>query len=597
MLPLILLAPLLAAIALIAILGNSRRVKFVALAGSLASLALYPLVSSGVSNAAWFSLGQYTFSFATMVTPLNRLLLLVVLSIAPLILSYSAGFMDVRSEQRRFYIEMLGFESAMLTFAMSGSVIMLFLAWEYLSLTSYLLIGFWYQKEQAAKAALKAISIILIGDIALLAAIVVLWSAAQSFSYAAILAAAQSGSTAIAIAAALLAVAIFTKSAQFPFHEWLVDAMEGPTPVSAFLHSSTMVKAGVFTAIILFPLFAAVKMNYLFILFGAVTAVISTLNAMRERHVKRVIAYSTIQELSLMLVAVGANALLAAILFFFVQSFYKALLFFSAGSMMKATDSEDIYEISGLRQNKLVFLTTLLGVLSLAGLVPLSGFFSSSAIDASLSTNLPVYALFSIMSFATSFYIFRWFFLPMRPSKSSGVSVNYTILPKPMTYSMAVMAAMMLASAAAFLFLPGFLNDGSLQYVKFVPVTPGIIDSAIETGLVLFGLALAFLIYHRKSMHPNPRGIGRIAYTRNLFEDGVYKYAAIFFSSLAEVFTLFDTYVSDSFDFIGVVFTSIASRIKYVASGDINAYVAVFSVGAIVAFAALFAYLYMTTMI
>ena len=151
MLPLILLAPLLAAIALSPFVKPSL-VKLIAIAASLISLVLYLLVSSGAATIAWFSLGGYAFTISTMVNPINRLLMLAVLSIAPLILLYSAGFMDVQSEQKRFYIEMLGFEAAMLTFSMAGSFILLFIAWEYLSLTSYLLIGFWHQREKATAA-------------------------------------------------------------------------------------------------------------------------------------------------------------------------------------------------------------------------------------------------------------------------------------------------------------------------------------------------------------------------------------------------------------------------------------------------------------
>jgi NADH-quinone oxidoreductase subunit L len=137
-------------------------------------------------------------------------------------------------------------------------------------------------------------------------------------------------------------IAIFTKSAQFPFHEWLTDAMEGPTPVSAYLHSSTMVKAGVFAAILLFPPLPGNGMLPIILVFGIITAILSTFGALRELHIKKVIAYSTIQELSIMFIAIGSGALLAAVYFFFVQTFYKALLFFSAGNIMEATGSEYI---------------------------------------------------------------------------------------------------------------------------------------------------------------------------------------------------------------------------------------------------------------
>ena len=198
--------------------------------------------------------------------------------------------------------------------------------------------------------------------------------------------------------------------------------MEGPTPVSAFLHSSTMVKAGVFAVISLLPIFLAfgATLQETILAFGLVTAVLSTLNALRETHIKKIIAYSTVQELSLMLVLIGIGAYLAAIFFFFVQSFYKALVFFGSGTAMEASDSESLYDSAGMKSNRLVYITTAVSVLSIAGIIPFSGFFVNTFIGYSIpSYTSPFYIFFSaialIMIFGTRRRAWRSSAEPLMP--------------------------------------------------------------------------------------------------------------------------------------------------------------------------------------
>ena len=350
--PFTLLLPLLTAILVIILDRNRGHAKYVALAGSVASLALLPFIDSGTIAFDWFTAGGLQVNIVASVAPLNYMLLLIVTLIGVLVFLYSFEFMSLPSEWKRYYIEMLAFEAAMLAFAMAGNFILFFIAWEFLSLTSYLLIGFWHSRDRAIAAARKTITIILIGDVCLLASMVMLQSTFGTLTFSGIIG--GLGSTAFPGAVGLLLViAIATKSAQFPFHEWLPDAMEGPTPVSAYLHSSTMVKAGVFASIVLAPiLYMGGAMPFLFAI-GMLTALFGMFNAMREKHIKRVLAYSTVQELGLMFMAVSSNALLAAAYFFFAQSFYKALLFFSSGVVMKSNDDkEDLDELSGIKKEQ-----------------------------------------------------------------------------------------------------------------------------------------------------------------------------------------------------------------------------------------------------
>lgn len=575
------LLPLLCAIILVAYNKRYAQVKYIAFFGSVASLLLLPIVDTSVESFSWFSINGIVITITTVVSPLNYMLLLLVSIIAPLVFAYSFGFIDLPSEQRSFYIELLAFEAAMLTFAMAGDFILLFIAWEFLSLTSYLLIGFWHSRDRAIAAARKAITVVLIGDIALLAAIVIVQTTFGTLIFSSIIG--ELGTVPFPIsAAALIIVAIVSKSAQFPLHEWLPDAMEGPTPVSAFLHSTTMVKAGVFVAIVLFPIFSAANMLGVLMLIGAITASIAVLNAMREHQIKRVLAYSTVQELGLMLFAVGSNALLAAVYFFFAQSFYKALLFFSSGVSMKANEAEKLEEISGIKENRAVYFSTLFGVLALAGFIPFDGFFANLGLGAAFSTNLIAYVFVSLVGMGTSFYIFRWLFMQEKSSVNARVALRYSSIPRSTTYGMLLLAAATLVAGYAFFIIPGafsaigYISGGAVLSIS----TFGVVA---ETLAVVVGAYLGFRFYKqtRKGV-VQERGAGRrladFAYTANI-TNYAYAHFASFAEALAEGVAYFDSELNNWFDWIGHLAILASDKSRRIAAGNISTYVAVFVAG------------------
>ncbi len=579
MTPFAILIPMLAAIIAVAVDSNHNRAKYYAIAGAAISLLMFPLADKGVETTTWFSIGGVGITLTSSVMPINELLMLLVLGIGLLVLVYSAGFIDLPSEQRRYYAEMLAFESAMLAFAMAGDFVVLFIAWEFLSLTSYLLIGFWYDREKAIAAARKAITIVLIGDIALLAAMVMLQNEFGSLQFGTILA--GIGASGLPLAPiALLLVAIFSKSAQFPLEEWLPDAMEGPTPVSAFLHSSTMVKAGVFVTIVLFPLFSAAGVLPFMLAIGAVTTAIGIFGATTETHVKRVLAYSTIEELGIMIVAVAGNALLAAIYFFFAQSFYKALLFFSAGSTMKATGEEDLRKIGGIGQNRLIYITTLFGVLALAGFVPFDGFFANAGVDSAFAANLIAYALMLLVSLTTSFYIFRWLFMQSKKSPSQRTNLDYAAAPRTMTYSTAVLAALVLAASAVFFLAPSLFPGTAGAQLNTNPS-----DAVAETAVVTVGVGIAYFIYasKRKSRLRKlmPEVVANRVYTATVM-NSAYNHIAYFVEALAEGFAYIDFKLNAAFDLFGHAVIGMSHGVRRISSGSINAYVALFALGTLV---------------
>ncbi len=589
MIALVLLLPLFIALIAMALINDKRAgiIRYIPFFASLASLLLIPFISSGESSLSWFSIAGHTFSITTVDSPINALLLLIVFSMASIIFVYSFGFMDALSEQKRFYMEMTAFEIAMAGFAMSGNFIMLFISWEFLSLTSYLLIGFWHSRESASRAARKTVTIIMIGDIALISAIVIFYTIFGSLNFITILTSISSVPAlyhnSFLIGVFLLIVAIFTKSAQFPFQEWLPDAMEGPTPVSAFLHSTTMVKAGVFATLALLPLFMDTGYSNILLYFGILTAAIATLNASRELHVKRVIAYSTIQELSLMIVAISSGAILAGIYFFIIQSFYKALLFFSSGVMMKATDDEDLNKITGLRENKLLYFSTLFGALSLAGFFPFAGFFSSISLTStfSLSENFIIYLILSLISIGTSFYIFRWLLLASKDPTDSKVKIRYKTAPKSMIFTTALLAVLSLASSAIFFIMrriPPSITLSRSYLVGTLPLGISSGEGVLETALILIGLGISLQLYS-KTKRSQPMVIYDWIVHSTLLFNKLYEYTAAFVYYLAEGIAIFDLYLSDSFDYLGHLSYSLAERLRYIAVGDTNLYVLIFSIG------------------
>ena len=420
MLAILVVIPFIASGVLAALLGNDRAAGLVALAAGIASIGMVAwlyLNNPGVQSVNWFSFGSYQLTLSTSLSQIHMIFLALIAFMSTLVILYSLGFMDVPSERRPYYMEISLFAAGMMLFAIGADLITLFIGWELIGLTSYLLIGFWRYRESAVKAAKKAVIVLLIGDLLVFAGIALLWSQLHSLSLAYIEANA-SGSVA-AVAALFIVAGALTKSAQFPFHEWLTDAMEGPTPVSALLHSSTMVKAGVFLVAILLPFLLNLGMGPILIGAGIISVVVASLNALSSTHIKRILAYSTIEDMGLMLIALGFNSIPAAVLLFVFQTFYKGLIFMDAGILTKANKDEmDIRKIAGSRSIGLI-LPTLIAVASLAGIFPLGGFFGKVAVEAAVQNYL-VYAALLAVEVVSSMYIFRWLFVPLKNNLEKG---------------------------------------------------------------------------------------------------------------------------------------------------------------------------------
>ena len=346
----------------------------------------------------WLDVGGATIDFGLLIDPLTALMLVVVTGVSLLVQIYSLGYMKGDTSFSRYYAYMSLFTAAMLGLVLSSNIIQLYMFWELVGVSSYLLIGFWHERPAAAAAAKKAFIITRIGDVGFLIAILYLVTQADSFAASGLNAfhipdiwyAAQpelaTGALIGGAALTWLALGIFAgaagKSGQFPLHTWLPDAMEGPTPVSALIHAATMVAAGVFLVARFFPVFQhSVDAMTVVALVGAFTAVFAASMGLVMNDIKRVMAYSTVSQLGYMMAALGLGLYAPAIFHLVTHAAFKALLFLGAGSVNHATGTFDMRYMGGLwKVMPFTYLLVLVAGLSLVGIIPLAGFWSKDEI-------------------------------------------------------------------------------------------------------------------------------------------------------------------------------------------------------------------------
>ncbi len=325
---------------------------------------------------------------------------------------YSLGYMHGDVRYGWYYAAQSLFAASMLGLVLADNFLLLYITWELVGLCSYLLIGFWWERRPAAEAAKKAFVTTRIGDVGLLIGILILYRATGTFQMSAIFEAAEAGHidpTTLTVAAILVFSGAMGKSAQFPLHVWLPDAMEGPTPVSALIHAATMVAAGVFLVARTYPLFLAAPVALQFVaIIGLITTFMAATMGLVMTDIKRVVAYSTISSLGLMMLSLGSGGYTGAMFYLLTHGFFKALLFLGSGSVIHATEKQDIAELGGLwRKMPLTGATFLAGSLAMMGLPPFAGFFSKDEIVVAVSHNPVIYALTLFVVFLTAVYMVR----------------------------------------------------------------------------------------------------------------------------------------------------------------------------------------------
>jgi NADH-quinone oxidoreductase subunit L len=417
---LVLLAPLVSAVVItLFTLRREDFSSFISCAAAIVSFICACVVFARSDTAAatltWLDFpGVFTVPFALVLDPLSRMMLVLVSGIGALIHIYSLGYMRDDNGKARYFAALSLFMFAMLGIVLASNFVMLFIFWELVGFTSYVLIGHWFERDAAADAAKKAFITTRIGDFGFMIGILMIWMATGSVVFrdvAGRLAILSGHPVFLTLVALLIFCGAVGKSAQFPLHVWLPDAMEGPTPISALIHAATMVAAGVYMLVRVGFIIQVSPTALLVIAWiGTITALMAALIATQQNDIKHILAYSTLSQLGYMMTAVGLASGNAAIFHLFTHAFFKALLFLAAGSVIVALHHEqDIWEMGGLsKRMKVTFVTFLAGGLALMGCPPFSGFFSKDAILAlAYERNTAIFLLGLLTAFLTAFYVTR----------------------------------------------------------------------------------------------------------------------------------------------------------------------------------------------
>lgn len=398
------------------------------LASLCSSAILAYIVSNGTSlNTVllnWIRIGSLDVNFSFTVDAISVTMMLIIGLISSMVHIYAIGYMENDVGFNRFFSALSAFVFAMLILVMSNNLVGLFIGWEGVGLCSWLLIGFWYHKTRANVAATEAFLMNRIADIGMLLGIFLLFWECGTVEYSKLFDAVNDmDSTTLAIATLLLFVGAMGKSAQFPLHTWLANAMEGPTPVSALLHSATMVTAGVYLIIRIHPIYILVPdVGFVIASLGAFVAIFAASIALATNDLKRIIAYSTLSQLGYMFVAAGIGAYTIALFHLFTHAFFKSLLFLGAGNIMHAMKNRlKIQNMGGLyKPLRITAIMMIIGSVALSGIYPFAGFFSKDKIlEATfLQGHFVLYSVLLIAAFFTAFYSFRLlmlvFFTPKR---------------------------------------------------------------------------------------------------------------------------------------------------------------------------------------
>lgn len=465
-------------------------------------------------SLSWIRFDALSIDFGILVNPLAIMMLLIVTGVGSAIFIYSRGYMAEDPSMPRFFAYLSLFAFSMIGIVLANNFIQLFIFWELVGLSSYLLIGFWYEKPSAADAGVKAFIVNRVADFGFLCGILLLWSLSdvgngRSFLFTD-LATAVAGIDPhmLGIAALLIFCGVVGKSAQVPLHVWLADAMEGPTPVSALIHAATMVAAGIYllarTFFIFEPLTSVLSV---IAVIGGITAFLAATLAVVENDIKRILAYSTLSQLGLMVMALGLSGPLQGMYHLTTHAFFKALLFLGAGSVIYALHHEqNIWKMQGLlKQMPITGWTFVLGTLALCGIFPLSGFWSKDEILALASEhNMFLYILASVTSGLTSFYMGRllWTAFWGKPTKDHGHHPVHES-PNVMTFPLIFLA--FLTVTGGFLHIPQFLYPESEHIALNIPV------AVISSVIAVLGLALSYMIYgKRPNQDPLVKKLGPI---------------------------------------------------------------------------------------
>ena len=488
------------------------------------------------SSIDWLSIGDLQVDFGIHCDPLSLMMLLIVTGVASLIHIYSIGYMADDRAYTRFFACLSFFTFSMLGIVLATNFLQLFIFWELVGVSSYLLIGFWYERPSAADAAKKAFVTNRLGDFGFILGILMIWAVLHSLNIAELRSQMAIGPHTMGSLATAAALLIFCgaagKSAQFPLHVWLPDAMEGPTPVSALIHAATMVAAGVYMLCRVFFLLNAPALEVIAYV-GGFTALLAAVIAVQQDDIKRILAYSTLSQLGYMVMAVGlagTDGPRAAMFHLTTHAFFKALLFLGAGSVILAVHHEqNIWKMGGLsKKTPVTFWTFLAGTLALAGMWPFSGFFSKDGIlgGAMAAHNYILLGTGVLAAFLTSFYMFRLVYVAFLGRAKSDHAEHAHESPGVMAWPLRVLAVFSLIGGVIGIegiYAAQFSTEGETATASFVSqlIAPFVQAPAVAgmgLGVLAVGWLLARSLYASADRDPLPEKLGALSiWMRNRF--------------------------------------------------------------------------------
>ena len=487
----------------------------------IAANGWHPEVTETSKN--WLTIGDLHADFGLKLDALSMMMLLIVTGVGGAIHIYSFGYMHEDKSMARFFAFLSLFTFSMLGIVLSNNFLQMFIFWELVGVSSYLLIGFWFEKPSAGDAAKKAFITNRLGDFGFLLGILMVWGLLGSLNFDELQSTLAAHPTALGCCATVAGLLIFCgamgKSAQFPLHVWLADAMEGPTPVSALIHAATMVAAGVYMLCRTLFLYTPDALHVIAYI-GGFTALLAALIAVQQNDIKRILAYSTLSQLGYMVMAVGLAGPTPAMFHLTTHAFFKALLFLGAGSVIHALHEEqDIWKMGGLKKKMPVtFWTFIIGTLALSGIPPFSGFYSKDSIFAQ-ALHQHNYVLFAVAVFVaalTTFYMFRLFFVAFlgeaRTEKAKHAHESPPVMSLP------------LIALAVFAVIGGFIGIVNLYGAQFgaegesLSIAQQFLEPlhapfalACGLGAVAVGLFAAFVLYKKAATDPLPAKLGGLA--------------------------------------------------------------------------------------
>ena len=553
------------------------------------------------SSITWLAIGDLQVDFGLRFDPLSLLMMLLVTGVASAIHIYSWGYMNEDRSFSRYFACLSLFTFSMLGIVLANNFLELFIFWELVGVSSYLLIGFWFERPTAADAGKKAFITTRLGDFGFLLGILTVWATFHSLKFDLIEQALAANPQALGALATTAGLLIFCgamgKSAQFPLHVWLPDAMEGPTPVSALIHAATMVAAGVYMLCRVFFLLDIPSSHALEVIawIGGFTALLSAVIAVQQDDIKRILAYSTLSQLGYMVMAVGLHGPAPAMFHLTTHAFFKALLFLGAGSVIVAVHHEqNIWKMGGLRQKMPVtFWTFLVGTLALAGVPPFSGFYSKDGILAQAAEHsLPLFLLGAVVAVLTTFYMFRLVFVALLGAPRSEAAGHAHESPPAMAWPLRVLAV--------FSVIAGLLGVEQLYATQFptagveaaTPFPGSLIAPFLHAPLaagsgllaVLAGFAAAYALYAKATKDPLPEKLGALsrAMRNRFYFDELYQATVIrFHDLLAAVADWFDRWIIAGLAVRGTHGTTeLAGRaLRLLQTGNLQTYALLFALG------------------